>query len=213
MDATRPEARAHRESDGMPGRSGPASIRAMQQEEMMHAFRRFLVTTFALLVVAGAAAPASASLDDPDRVFCAPIATTVAELSTDEAAGVEWSSSVIAPLTAEPGQSRFNIGIYVHNLGPGPITFASPAFSVHGTTIPFNTWTTIPLTPTGSSASFWDGSWGDTFAEGVDIVGCTSIAGAVTVAKANHNHATAHLDLSFWRGDTLHTVRVNVHFS
>lgn len=149
-----------------------------------------------------AATPVSADVSNPTFNFCPNSVATIAEVSTDNAAGVTWSSSVFAPLTGG------NVGIYFKNNGPGSITYASPGWSVKATTVPRFQPTTIPLTPAGSSATFNDFGWGETFGEGVDILGCTDFS---NVSLSRGRQGTAHHDLSFFRGSTLYTVRVNVH--
>jgi hypothetical protein len=147
-------------------------------------------------------APVYADVSNPTFNFCPNSVATIAEVSTDNAAGVMWSSSVFAPLAGG------DVGIYFKDNGPGSITFASPSWSVRGATIPTAQATTIPLTPAGSSATFDDLGWGGSFGEGVDILGCTDFS---NVSLSRGRQGTAHLDLSFFRGSTLYTVRVNVH--
>jgi len=124
------------------------------------------------------------------------------DVSTDNQAGVTWSSALSAPIAGG------NVGIYFANNGPGAITFANPAFSVKGVMIPRGETTVIAVTPEDSTAVFWDRFWGGTFSQGVDQIGCTTFS---NVSLAGGNQANAHLDLSFYRGTTLYTVRVNVH--
>lgn len=151
-------------------------------------------------------APAYADVSNPLGNYCPSSVGTIANVRTDNAAGVTWSSSVFAPLTGG------YVGIYFKNNGPGPITFDSPSWSVRGSSIPTARATIIPLTPGRSQATFNDLGWSGPFGEGVDFLGCTAFSN-VTLARPRQKQATAHLDLSFFRGSTRYTVRVNVHLS
>ena len=157
-------------------------------------------------VVSGASrysAPVAPDVSNPSINFCPGSVATIDEISTDNAAGVTWASSIDVPL------SGGSVGVYFKNNGPGPISFADPSsWSEKGTTIPRATSTIIPLTPKGSTATFNDNFWSGTFGEGVDILGCTNLS---NVSVKTDQQGTAHLDLSFYRGATLYKVRVNVH--
>lgn len=145
---------------------------------------------------------------DPIVDFCGGSGVgTITDVAIDAAAGFAYSSSIFIPAAGG------NVSIYFANLGPGPITFVNTgAWSVGGDPIPLGTPTEIPLTPTGSSAVFYDGYFGGTFAEGTAYLGCVNVSD-VAFKSVKHKHATAHLDLSFLRDGVLHTVRVNIHVS
>ena len=147
------------------------------------------------LVALAIATTAASSPTSPAFDFCPGSVVTKFGIETDAAAGVTYSSSVFMPTTGGP------TGIYFSNDGPGPITFLSPAWSTKATG-PIAAGS-VPLTP-GGSVFFSDGGWGGTFGEGVDLRGCISFGAAPK--------GTAHMDLSFMRGSTVYTVRVNVHF-
>lgn len=131
-------------------------------------------------------------------------ASQVLEVKTDAAAGFAWSSSVFVP--ASGGQVK----VYFANLGPGPLTFPAGSWSVNGDPIPFGTPTEIPMTPTGSSLTFWDGFWSGTFPAGYGWFGCLYLSD-IEFKSPKHKHATAHVDLSFVRDGVTHTFRVNIH--
>lgn len=149
-------------------------------------------------------APVYADVTNPIGNYCPNSVATIANVKTDNAAGVTWSSSVFAPLTGG------NVGIYFKNNGPGPIDFDAPSWSVRGSSIPTARATIVPLTPGRSQATFNDLGWSGPFGDGVDILGCTAFS-SVSFARPRQKQATAHLDLSFFRGSTRYTVRVNVH--
>ncbi len=166
-----------------------------------------LVTIGVVSGASGASSPAARSfavtpdVSNPSINFCPNSVGTIDEVSTDNAAGVTWASSIDVPL------SGGNVGVYFKNNGPGPITFADPSsWSVKGTTIPRAASTSIALTPKGSTATFNDLYWSGTFGEDVEILGCTDLS---NVSVKTDQQGTAHLDLSFYRGATLYKVRVN----
>ena len=163
----------------------------------------FAVAFASFGVLLGSPGTLTATPEAPDFNFCPGGSGEFTDISTDLEAGVEWSSSIHT--AKQDGAVR----VYFHNVGPGPITFVNPAWSVKGDDIPSATSTEIPLTPNGSSASFYDDGFGGSFAEGVDIWGCVFFQ---DVEVRTGKQGTAHLDLSFTRDGELHTVRVNIHF-
>ena len=169
--------------------------------------------------------------EDPGLVlnFCPNSKGEYQTVETDLVAGVRISSSIVVPVNsiAVPG-TAVPVGVYVHNLGPGPITYVFEAsnglgaWSVWGnglaTAFRGTTFgddlgrtvsTAVPLTPKGASAEFNDGGWGGTQDQNVQLTGCTSFKG-FTLPKGR---GMSHLDLSFFRGTELHTIRVNFHFN
>jgi hypothetical protein len=163
----------------------------------------FAVALASFSVLLGSARTLMATPETPAINFCPSGSGQFTDISTDLQAGVQWSSSIHT--VNQDGSVR----VYFHNLGPGPITFVNPAWSVKGDDIPFGTLTQIPLTPSDSSVGFSDGTWAGTFAEGVDIWGCVIFQ---DIEVRTGKHGTAHMDLSFTRSGELHTVRVNFHF-
>jgi hypothetical protein len=189
-----------------------------------------LIAALWSLALAGLAlwpSPVGASPEQPDFNFCPSAASTPLDFQTDSQAGVQFSSSILAPVQS----SAFRVGVYVNNLGPGSITYihdpsaGTGAWSVFGgegmptafAGTPFGddlsiaVWNDgIPLTPRGSTADFNDGFWGGTFAQDIDILGCVFFRN-INVTK---DRATSHLDLRFRRNLTGEefTIRVSVHF-
>ena len=130
---------------------------------------------------------------------------TILDIETDTDAGVAWSANSVMPSSG----GRFNMNFA--NLGPGPITFVSTgAWSIHGEKITRGVTTAITMTPTGSTANFWDRGFGGTFNEGTAWLFCAQLDD-IEFKSAKHRRATAHFDVSFTRAGVLHSIRVNVH--
>ncbi len=160
--------------------------------------------------------------------FCPDSKGEIQNVETDSDAGVRFSSSILVPVsTIAVPSTGVPVGVYVQNLGPGPITYVFEdskglgswsvwgnglATAFRGTTFGQDlgkaVFTAVPLTPKGASAEFSDGSWGGNQDQNVELTGCTSFK-EFMLPKGR---ATSHLDLSFLRGTELHTVRVNFQF-
>ena len=163
--------------------------------------------------------------------FCAGNLARFERIKRDEKAGVEYSSRIVMPLStmAVPTEG-VNVAVYIRNVGPGPITYVLEedglgAWGFWGRGVPtgykhkkgkkvhqdvsLNVFTTIPLKPKGSSAQFSDRGWGGTQDEQIGMIACPAFR-QFTLPKGE---GKAKMDLSFFRGTELHTVRVNFHFN
>jgi len=168
---------------------------------------------------------------DAQLNFCPASLAKFERVKRNEKAGIEYSSRIVLPLsTIAVPTTGVNVAMYVKNVGPGPITYVFEeeeglgAWGFWGRGVPtgfkhkkgkkvhqdvaLNVFTPVPLKPKGSSAQFSDGGWGGTQDEQVGLIGCTAWR-HFTLPKAK---GKAHMDLSFFRGTELHTVRVNFHF-
>ena len=168
---------------------------------------------------------------DAQLNFCRDTLTRFDRVKRNEKAGVEYSSRIVLPLsTMAIPTTGVNVAVYVKNVGPGPITYVFEAeeglgaWGFWGRGVPTgfkhekgkkvhqdvtrNVFTNVPLKPKGSSAQFSDSGWGGTQDEQVGLIGCTAWR-QFTLPKEN---GKAHMDLSFFRGTELHTVRVNFLF-
>lgn len=80
--------------------------------------QRLTVVALAVMIAVSWAfyytAPVSADVSNPTFNFCPDSVATIAEVSTDNASGVTWSSSIFAPIVGG------NVGIYFKNNAPAP---------------------------------------------------------------------------------------------
>ena len=152
-------------------------------------------------------------------------------MTRNGSAGVEYSSKLSVPYSGS--EDPVSVGVRIVNMGPGPLTFlwepdkGLGAWSVFGKAIKTkyqgvafedtafgedldrDAWTKIPLTPAKSVVWFHDRRWGGTLEANWDMTGCVYLSEAHFAR--GRSGGMAHLDLSFWRGSKLHTLRVNIN--
>jgi len=169
---------------------------------------------------------------DAQLNFCPASLAKFERVKRNEKAGIEYTSRIVLPLsTIAVPSTGVNVAVDVKNVGPGPITYVFEAeeglgaWGFLGRGVPtgykhkkdkkvhqdvaLHVFTTVPLKPKGSSAQFSDSGWGGTQDEQVGLIGCTAWR-EFTLPKEK---GIAHMDLSFFRGSELHTVRVNFLFN
>ncbi len=168
---------------------------------------------------------------DAQLNFCPDSLARFERVKRNEKAGIEYSSRIVLPVsTISVPTTGVGVAVYVKNVGPGPITYVFEpdtglgAWGFWGRGVPSaheykkgkkvhqdvarDVFSPVPLKPRGSSAQFSDSGWGGSQDEQVGLIGCTAWR-EFTLPKGK---GKAHMDLSFFRGTELHTVRVNFLF-
>ena len=169
---------------------------------------------------------------DAQLNFCPASLAKFERVKRNEKAGIEYSSRIVLPLsTIAVPTTGVNVAVYVKNVGQGPITYVFEdegglgAWGFWGRGVPtgykhkkgkkvhqdvaLNVFSDVPLKPKGSSAQFSDLGWGGAQEEQAGMIACTAWR-QFTLPKAK---GKAHMDLSFYRGTELHTVRVKFLFN
>lgn len=177
----------------------------MDVTKLAQVLRSLVISILALattLVVTSPGIAAAGSIEPPIPAGTCPGGVgAITDIDQDDdsgGAGVTWSSEIL--ISAPAGGT---VVVLFRNDGPGSITFSNTgngvgapgSWSDAGT--PINKG--IPTVVGGGIATFSDGTWGGTFAEGFILCGVVSVTGISD---------DLDLQLSFTRAGTTHTINV-----